>query len=64
LTERLLKEYKKRIRSMTLVPSGGGVFEVTVDGRLVYSKKERKRFPEYGEVKAAIDGMESERGGR
>ena len=64
MTERLLKEYKKRIHSMTLIPSGGGVFEVTVDGKLAYSKKEQKRFPEYGEVKAAIDRMESDRGGR
>jgi len=55
LTEKLLKEYKKRVQSMTLFPSGGGVFEVSVDGKLVFSKKAQKRFPEYGEVKAAID---------
>jgi selenoprotein W-related protein len=57
LTEKLLKEYKKGVQSMTLVPAGGGVFEVTVDGKRVFSKKEQKRFPEYGEVKKAIDKM-------
>jgi len=57
LTEKLLKEYKKGVQAMTLVPAGGGVFEVTVDGKLVFSKKEQKRFPEYGEVKKAIDRM-------
>jgi len=33
-----------------LIPSGGGVFEVTVDGKLVFSKKQLRRFPEPGEV--------------
>ena len=28
-----------------LKKSGGGVFEVTVDGRLAYSKKASGRFP-------------------
>ncbi len=35
---------------MELVPSKGGVFEVTVDGRLVFSKVARKRFPAYQEI--------------
>lgn len=30
--------------------SGGGVFEVTVDGKLVFSKKRLERFPEEGEI--------------
>ncbi len=30
-----------------LVPSSGGVFEVTVDGELVYSKKGTGRHAEY-----------------
>lgn len=33
-----------------LLPSTGGVFEVTVDGKSVFSKKELKRFPEEGEI--------------
>jgi selenoprotein W-related protein len=32
------------------VPSRGGVFEVTVDGRLVFSKKALGRFPNEGEI--------------
>lgn len=35
----------------------GGVFEVTVDGELIYSKKETGQFPRYGEVPLAIDTM-------
>lgn len=30
--------------------SGGGVFEVTADGQLVFSKKAQGRFPEDDEV--------------
>lgn len=39
-----------------LVPGGGGVFEVTVDGDLVFSKKQLKRFPEAGEVLGLVRG--------
>ncbi|MBC7186824.1 MAG: SelT/SelW/SelH family protein [Calditrichaeota bacterium] len=33
-----------------LVQSTGGVFEVEVDGQLVFSKRQLGRFPEQGEV--------------
>ena len=35
-----------------LVKSSGGVFEITLDGELVYSKKATGRFPEWKEVEA------------
>lgn len=42
--------------SVTLLPSGGGVFEVTVDGALVFSKKALGRHAEPGEVVDLIAG--------
>ena len=33
-----------------IVPSRGGVFEVEVDGRLVFSKKATGRHAEYDEI--------------
>ncbi|MCH2106030.1 MAG: Rdx family protein [Planctomycetes bacterium] len=33
-----------------LIEGSGGVFEVTVDGVLVFSKKETGRFPAYQEI--------------
>ncbi|MBU1565341.1 MAG: Rdx family protein [Proteobacteria bacterium] len=33
-----------------LQASSGGVFEVAVDGNVVFSKKKLNRFPEEGEV--------------
>ena len=35
-----------------LVKSSGGVFEIIVDGALVYSKKATGRFPQWKEVEA------------
>jgi selT/selW/selH-like putative selenoprotein len=34
--------------------SGGGVFEITVDGRLRFSKKSAGRFPTEDEVAATL----------
>jgi selT/selW/selH-like putative selenoprotein len=34
--------------------SGGGVFEITVDGKLAYSKKANDRFPTDAEVLATL----------
>ncbi|MCB2215523.1 MAG: Rdx family protein [Desulfobulbaceae bacterium] len=39
-----------------LVASSGGVFEVTVDGQLVFSKKKLGRFPEAEELAALLGG--------
>lgn len=46
----LLRNYQHIITDLTLVPSGGGVFEVEVDGDLIYSKKQTGRHAEPGEV--------------
>ena len=37
-----------------LIGGSGGVFEVTVDGKKVFSKKALGRFPEAGEVVGLI----------
>jgi selenoprotein W-related protein len=37
-----------------MIPSSGGVFEVAVDGKLVFSKKALGRHPEPGEVVGLI----------
>lgn len=42
--------YGNRVSELTLLPSGGGVYEVTLNGDLVYSKKETGRHAEEGEV--------------
>jgi selenoprotein W-related protein len=46
----LLKEFEFQIESLTLVPSDGGRFEVSVNGDLIYSKLRTGRHAEPGEV--------------
>lgn len=33
-----------------MIPGGGGVFEVTVDGERIHSKKQTGEFPEFEDV--------------
>ncbi|MCM3717038.1 Rdx family protein [Fictibacillus phosphorivorans] len=33
--------------SLELIPSSGGVFEVSVNGKNIYSKKETGEFPDH-----------------
>jgi len=39
---------------ITLYAEGKGIFDVVIEGALVYSKYETHRFPEIGEVIALI----------
>lgn len=39
-----------------LIGGGGGVFDVRVDGQLVYSKFDTYRFPKHDEIFAILDG--------
>ncbi len=57
LAEELLREYERDITGLTLVPSEGGRFEVTVNGQLLYSKLETKRHAEPGEVLGLVRKM-------
>ena len=54
LAESLLNEHKDEIVELVLIPSGGGVFEVKLEDRLLFSKKSIGRFPEEDEVESAI----------
>jgi selenoprotein W-related protein len=45
---------KDRDLDSTLTPGSGGIFEVSVDGNVVFSKKKMGRFPEDGEVLALL----------
>ncbi len=54
-TDELLDHFRGKVKEVKLVTSGGGVFEVTVNDQLVYSKKETGSFPDPKEV---IDIME------
>jgi selenoprotein W-related protein len=46
LTSKLLNAYKQNIQDLKLIPSGGGCFELSVDGELIYSKVKTGKFPD------------------
>ena len=54
MTEELLTEFEPQVASWKLIPSKGGVFEVTVNGDLVYSKKATGRHAEIDEVRKLL----------
>jgi len=41
--------------AIELISSGGGVFEVTLENELIFSKKSLGRFPDDGEIDTLID---------
>jgi predicted Rdx family selenoprotein len=49
-TADLLSNYQHVIESLTLVTGVKGVYDVTVDGELIYSKGDTGRHAEPGEV--------------
>jgi selenoprotein W-related protein len=55
LTDKLLHDFKNQIGTLTLVPSSGGVFEVTVNGNLVHSKKATNEFPTEDAIISAVE---------
>jgi selenoprotein W-related protein len=60
LAEELLKHYEHLIETMTLVPSDGGKFEVSVNGTLLYSKLQTRRHAEAGEILGLVRKMVGE----
>jgi selenoprotein W-related protein len=50
----LLKDFEPEIETITLVPSDGGRFEISVNETLIYSKLETRRHVEKGEVTLLI----------
>ncbi len=54
----LLQKYGNGIQELTLIPSGGGVYEVTKNGNLIFSKKSTGRFPELNEIIELLEAAE------
>lgn len=49
-----MQDKEKSITSLTLIPAGGGAFEITIDGNLIWSKKNTHDFPTYEQIAAAL----------
>lgn len=55
LANELLNAFEPDIETITLVPSDGGRFEVSVNGKLIYTKLETRRHAEPGEVVGLVE---------
>jgi selenoprotein W-related protein len=47
-------ELGERIKSLTLIPSGGGAFEIHVNGKLLHSKLDTGDWPDFDAIVTAI----------
>ena len=50
----LLDHYRQDLSELKLIPAAGGAFEVSVDGKLIFSKLSEGRFPDLKELKQLI----------
>lgn len=54
MAAKILSTYKQRISGFELEPAGGGCFELSVGGNLVYSKLKTGQFPDEDEMVTAV----------
>lgn len=54
MAQELLSTFDREITELTLKPGTGGIFEVRVNGELIWSRKNEGRFPEVTELKQRI----------
>ena len=54
MAQEILTTFEGEIGEVALIPGQGGVFEVRTGGHLLWSRAERKRFPEITELKQVV----------
>ena len=54
MAQEVLTTFETELGEVALVPGTGGVFDINLNGELIYSRKEAGRFPESKELKQLI----------
>jgi selenoprotein W-related protein len=54
LAQELLTTFESDIGRVSLVPGSGGIFEIRLNGEIIFSRKEAGRFPEAKEIKQLV----------
>ncbi len=54
MAQELLSTFEQELDELALQPGTGGIFDVYANGILVWSRKERERFPEITELKQLV----------
>ncbi|QDH79789.1 SelT/SelW/SelH family protein [Echinicola soli] len=52
--QELLTTFEEELEELSLCPGTGGIFEVEANGQLIWSRKEKGRFPEITELKQLV----------
>jgi len=50
LADKILAAHKQKLEGLELVASGGGCFELSLNGKLLYSKLQTGSFPDEDEM--------------
>ena len=54
LAQELLTTFESDLGRVSLVPGSGGIFEVRLNGEIIFSRKMAERFPEIKEIKQLV----------
>lgn len=54
MAQELLSTFGQDIGSVTLIPGTGGIFQVTLDGVLIWDRKENGGFPDVKQLKQMV----------
>ena len=54
MAQEILMTFGENITNLNLKPSFGGVFTISLDGEILFSRKQEGRFPESKEIKQMI----------
>jgi selenoprotein W-related protein len=54
MAQELLMTFGEELGEVALIPGSGGIFEVRLNGKLLFSRKAAGRFPESRELKQLV----------
>jgi selenoprotein W-related protein len=54
MAQELLTTFEKELGEIALIPGAGGIFEVRLEGKLIFSREQQRRFPESKELKQLV----------
>ncbi len=54
MAQELLTTFEKELGEVALIPGVGGIFEVRLEGKSIFSREQQRRFPESKELKQLV----------
>jgi len=54
MAQEILNTFEEEVDELSLLPGTGGIFEITVNDQLIWSRKEMGGFPDIAELKKLV----------